>query len=154
MHKRLTQLKALSGEEWRILLSALTLLPLIALALHLKGFKWAQSCLQARLQARAKKRAEKINSSSAPINMQQAEAQSLARMVTLAANYGPYRANCLKRSLVTWYLLQDRGIAAQLIIGVDKKMSEFKAHAWVEYAGVPLIEAKDVATRYTTFGPQ
>ncbi len=75
-------------------------------------------------------------------------------MVSVAANNGPYRANCLKRSLATWWLLQRRGIDAELNIGVNKDEEKFNAHAWVEYMGNTLVEADDVTERFSTFGPQ
>jgi Transglutaminase-like superfamily len=41
---------------------------------------------------------------------------------------------CLQRSAATACLLKRCGVAAQLIIGVQK--TPFKAHAWVEVAGL------------------
>jgi hypothetical protein len=144
MNKRLTQLKALSAEERQVLLASLVLLPSIALALRLKGFKWTRGFLQKRIP-------ETKNTTT---GTKLATSQSVARMVSAAANHGPYRANCLKRSLATWWLLQRRGIAAELNIGVNKDAADLNAHAWVEYMGNTLIEADDVEERYSTFGPQ
>ena len=143
---KLTKLKALSAKEWQVLLSSTVLLPLIALALRLKGFKWTRSFLQKRIPESKNSPAKSQNSLKT--------AQSVARMVSVAANNGPYRANCLKRSLATWWLLQRRGIAAELNIGVNKDEAEFNAHAWVEYMGNTLVEADDVTERFSTFGPQ
>ncbi len=144
MNKRLSQLKTLSAEEWWVLISSMVLLPSIALALHLKGFRWTRSFLQKCIPETKKPAAE--------TNL--ATAQSVARMVSVAANHGLYRANCLKRSLATWWLLQRRGIAAELNIGVNKDTEEFKAHAWVGYMDNVLVEADDITERFSTFGPQ
>jgi hypothetical protein len=51
----------------------------------------------------------------------------------------PFDARCLMRSLVLTRLLAMRGIEASLVIAVRSEPS-FKAHAWVEADGVPLIE--------------
>lgn len=144
MNKRLAQLKALSADEWQVLLFSLVLLPSIALALRLKGFKWTRTFLQKRIP----------QSSKPSTDSDLTTAQSVARMVSAAANHGPYRANCLKRSLATWWLLQRRGVAAELNIGVNKDAGELNAHAWVEYAGHALVEADDVTERFSSFGPQ
>jgi len=71
-------------------------------------------------------------------------AERTARMVYVAANHGPYRANCLKRSLVIWGLLRRRGIPAELRIGVNNGEKIFQAHAWVESMGVVLAEPAGV----------
>jgi hypothetical protein len=143
MLKRLAQLKALSTNEWHVLLSSLVLLPSIALALRLRGYIWTRAFLLRRIP-------QTSNSSPKPALP---TAQSVARMVSVAANYGPYRANCLKRSLATWWLLQRRGIAAELNIGVAKDAGELNAHAWVEYMGSVLVEADDSIGRYSRLGP-
>ena len=148
---RLTKLKAFSAQEWQVLLTSLVLLPSIALALRLKGFKWTRAFLQKRIPERNESPPDTESSS---LENSLLIAQSIARMVSAAANHGPYRANCLKRSLATWWLLQRRGITAELNIGVNKDAGDFNAHAWVEYMGNTLIEADDVTDRYSTFGPQ
>jgi hypothetical protein len=50
----------------------------------------------------------------------------------------PTDSRCLMRSLVLTTLLARRGVPSTLIIGVSPA-PEFKAHAWVEYAGRPLL---------------
>ena len=150
---KLTKLKALTAKEWWVLLSSTVLLPLIALALRLKGFKWTRAFLKKRIPESKNASPGAVNSPAKTQNTLKT-AQSVARMVSVAANNGPYRANCLKRSLATWWLLQRRGIAAELNIGVNKDEAEFNAHAWVEYMGNTLVEADDVTERFSTFGPQ
>jgi hypothetical protein len=127
------------------------LLPLIALALHFKGFKWTRAFLQKRIPE-----SSNLRSNAEVPNLQNAlqSAQSVARMVSAAANHGFYRTNCLKRSLATWWLLQRRGIKAELNIGVNKDAGDFSAHAWVEFMGNTLVDSDDVTKRYSTFGPQ
>lgn len=56
-------------------------------------------------------------------------------MAAAAAHYLPFRTNCLEQSLVLWWLLRRRGIAADLKIGARKAANRFEAHAWVEFEG-------------------
>ena len=149
--RALNQLKALSVGEWQVLLTSFLLLPSIALALRFKGFKWTREMLQKRIPKTAGHPPD--GETSNPQNTLPT-AQSVARMVSAAANHGLYRANCLKRSLATWWLLQRRGIRAELNIGVNKDDGDFSAHAWVSYMGNTLVEAGDVTERYSAFGPQ
>lgn len=51
----------------------------------------------------------------------------------------PFDSRCLMRSLVLTSLLARRGIESSLVIAVRSEPT-FKAHAWVESDGVPLIE--------------
>ena len=148
---KLGKLKALSAKEWQVLLTSMVLLPCIGLALHLKGFKWTRAYLQNHIPDRPDDLTGAYTSD--PQKTLQT-ARSVARMVSIAANHGPYRANCLKRSLATWWLLKRRGIAAELNIGVNKDAGDFNAHAWVEYKGNTLVEADDVTQRFSSFGPQ
>ena len=72
-------------------------------------------------------------------------------MVRLAANHGAYRANCLKQSLVIWWLLQRYGIESTLRIGVRKEAAVLEAHAWVECFGQPLNDGPDIQQRFFPF---
>jgi len=102
IRKRIKQLEALTFTEWRVLLSAMLLLPMVALVLKSKGLKKTQIFLSNHLPKKTK--------ISIPENKQLEEAQSVARMVSVAANHGPYHANCLKISLLIWWFLGRRGI--------------------------------------------
>ena len=51
----------------------------------------------------------------------------------------PFDSRCLLRSLVLIGLLARRGIDSVLVIAVASE-PEFRAHAWVESDGVPLLE--------------
>jgi len=143
MRKRLKQLEELTFTEWRVLLSAMLLLPMIAIVLKSIGFKKAQTFLSNHLPRKPR--------ISIHEDTQLEEAQSVARMVSVAANHGPYHANCLKRSLLIWWLLGRRGIATDLKIGVNKDKGDFSAHAWVEYQGNVLIDASDIEDRFSAF---
>jgi hypothetical protein len=80
-------------------------------------------------------------------------AQRLARLVSIAANHGPYRATCLRQSLALWWLLRRRRIPAELRIGVRKEQGELQAHAWVEHNGQALNDAQGLIASYAAFQP-
>ena len=46
---------------------------------------------------------------------------------------------CLAEALTLWSMLRRRGVAAELVFGVDPSGEQFEAHAWVEVDGHVLI---------------
>jgi Transglutaminase-like superfamily len=70
------------------------------------------------------------------------EAHRLGRAVRLTLTLLPGDKRCLARSLVLTQLLAKRRISAKLVIGVHPAPS-FLAHAWVEYAGQPVLPVGD-----------
>jgi len=78
-------------------------------------------------------------------------AAASAQLVGIAARRGLWRATCLPRALTLWRLLRHQGLRAELRIGVRKEAGLLDAHAWVEYDGLPLDDASDVAERYAAF---
>lgn len=71
-----------------------------------------------------------------------AEAHRLGRAVQRTLAFAPGDKRCLTRSLVLTQMLAQRGIQARLVIGARTSPS-FLAHAWVEYAGHPVLPAGD-----------
>ncbi|HTU77813.1 MAG TPA: lasso peptide biosynthesis B2 protein [Solirubrobacteraceae bacterium] len=69
-------------------------------------------------------------------------ARRLGRAVTRLLGLLPGDTRCLVRSLVLTRLLARRGIPAKLVIGA-RAAPEFLAHAWVEYAGDPVLDVGD-----------
>jgi hypothetical protein len=78
-------------------------------------------------------------------------ARSIARMQRTAARHLFFRPNCLEQSLVLWWLLQRRGIPAELRIGARKADGQFEAHAWVESDGVVLSDAGEGHLHFVPF---
>ena len=78
----------------------------------------------------------------APFRMDQsaslAAARRLGGAVERILGAMPFDSRCLIRSLVLVRILARRGLASRVVLGVRAKPS-FSAHAWVEYAGVPLL---------------
>ena len=62
----------------------------------------------------------------------------------------PIHTRCLARSITIWLLSRRRGHAVVVVIGVAKSAREHQlaAHAWVEYAAIPVNDSADVRTRY------
>lgn len=127
-------------EEHLVLLQALILLPLIALLLQARGLNKTQSLL--------------INLAAfsiSPITAKQEQIWLTVRMVKIATCYHRLWNNCLRESLLLWWLLYRQGIVSELRLGVQNQQEQFQAHAWVEYNGYPLNELEDVRQRFATF---
>lgn len=71
-----------------------------------------------------------------------AAAVRLGRAIGRTLQYVPGDSRCLVRSLVLTSLLARRGIDVKFVIGVAPG-PEFKAHAWVESDGLPLLPSLD-----------
>jgi len=122
---------------------ALVLLPLVALALRMRGLRWVQSTL-GRWES-----APFIWTDSDDAAM---AARRIAWCVYAAAAYGPWPANCLQRSVVAWWFLQRRSIAGELRIGVRRGSDGLlDFHAWVEHDGEVINDHPDVRQWYATF---
>jgi len=125
------------GQRWLLVQAWLTL-PIVAAGLRLIGFRMMRTLLL-------------LGDGATAGRTDLAAAHSLARIVRGAANWTPFHANCLARSLVLSRLLRCQGLAHNLRIGVHKPDGHFAAHAWVEHGCVALAEPETVADRYATF---
>lgn len=65
-------------------------------------------------------------------------AARLAKAVTRTLKALPTDTRCLSQSLVLLSLLSRRAIPGVLVIGAHTS-PQFEAHAWIEYAGRPLL---------------
>ena len=134
----------LTWQERRALIHSLALLPLIALALRVLGFRRLRMIL-----------GKLTPSSDPPLDGRwepgSDEVRLDVRMVAAASREGLVRGNCLEQSLTLWWLLRRRRIPAQLRIGIRKQANKFQAHAWVELAGAVLNDRHDVHREYTAF---
>lgn len=143
MWKLLLRYRALDPEARKLFWRAVTLLPLIALSLRLRGFKNTSQALQKKLPPAApqemtkEQRAEKV--------------EKTCRMVRAGAHYGIVHPTCLVESLALWYLLQRQLLSARVRIGVRKISEKVEAHAWVEFDGVALNQAEGAHQHYAAF---
>jgi Transglutaminase-like superfamily len=71
---------------------------------------------------------------------------ALARGVVTAAVFCPGRVECLEQSMALYYLLRQRGIAAELRFGV--RTMPFAAHAWVMHRGVAVDQTVEQLAQF------
>ena len=137
LNAKLAKFAALPWSERRTLLAAVALLPLFWLGLQCFGLRRLQAWLQ------------RPPATNASISMN--EIARLAALVNSAAGLAPIPATCLTRSLLLGWMLQRRGVTSQLRIGVRTNQGKLDAHAWVEYAGVPINDQPDVGQQFAAF---
>lgn len=133
-----TKFCAISWPDRRTLLAAMARLPLFWLGLHVLGLR--------RFQAWLQRDAPAIESS-----LSFDEIVRIATLVNIAALHMPFPATCLTRSLLLGWMLRRRGVASQLRIGVRLTQGALDAHAWVEYAGIPINDRPDVVEQFAPF---
>jgi hypothetical protein len=131
--------KQLKPTGRKMLLTVLFSLPLVHLNIHLFGLNNTQSIL-AVFRRRVPKQPP------ADTRLRLMRARHIFRYTRL---HGPFKGNCLSRSLLMQMLLQNQGICSQMIIGVRFDDQQFKAHAWLERDGEPLNERSDVRQRFS-----
>ena len=157
----------LDGNSRWLLLQGFLLLPLVAVSLKFWGLKRTQAGLSRLLPAKQKKPGFCDNfgnnseigekkSGFLPVSdrssqILQTKIVKTTRMVRLAARYCQPWAKCLQKSLVLWGLLRRQGINSELRIGVRREGGNFEAHAWVEFEGCAINDARDVRDRFATF---
>ena len=74
--------------------------------------------------------------------------QRIQRLANAAARLQLPTATCLRRSLALGWMLNRRGIPAQLNLGVLKGAAGLQAHAWLEIAGQPLGEPEAITENF------
>ncbi len=143
--KRIAQLRALSLYEWWVMLTAMMLLPVVALSLRIAGFNKTRDFMSHLFPTQSSQRSLDV------IKIE--KANITARMISIAARYGPYRANCLKQSLVLWWLLARQDISSEIRFGVQKTPGEsFGAHAWVECDGESFSNFQEYKQQFSVLG--
>ncbi|HUL15840.1 MAG TPA: lasso peptide biosynthesis B2 protein [Terriglobales bacterium] len=128
--------------ERRDFLRSAILLPVISVSLRLRGFVKTKNWLQKKFLLPG-------NHTEALENEERAA--SAARMVRAAGHLAGSGTSCLEESLALWWLLGEKGIAAELRIGVRKTQAKFEAHAWVEYGGKALNEPEARHRHFAAF---
>ena len=139
---RLEQLRSLSRDERSCLARAVFWLPATSVLLRLFRFRRTLAFYE---------RGNTLTVENTPTNYDLDTAKMAARMISIAANHGLYRARCLPKSLVLVKFLQARDIPCSLKIGARRQGEEFGAHAWVECGGAAVNHGSDVKLRYAAF---
>ena len=137
----LNKLKRLSRTERRLLFQAVLFLPLIHLALLFLGYD--------RLR-RAMEKLTPLKPADTPVTVAEIlqQAREIARIVSIAARHGFYKATCLRRSLLVWWFLRKDDIQSEICFGVQMFKRELEAHAWVECNGVVVNDLADVYEQF------
>ncbi|MBP6824689.1 MAG: lasso peptide biosynthesis B2 protein [Acidobacteria bacterium] len=150
---KLAKLKAMSGNERRLLLQAWLLLPVVRIMLWLAGYRRTFASLKFLLRLSGDQNDANLAETASRDWHQQAA--TFGRLVNGAATHSLIVVNCLPRSLVLWWMLRRAGLAVDLRIGVQKEADVFAAHAWVEYAGVPVNDqsSEQYSPILSTFAP-
>ena len=125
--------------RWLLVQSA-CLLPLVSLGVRVLGLRRVHAFLN-----------EWADHSATPSGHEKLDVRRARRVVRYLRSDGPFRGNCLSRSLVLCWLLRRRAIQCELRIGVDRDVAEFRAHAWVEVDGRPLNAGGGVREQYAAF---
>lgn len=137
----------LSGFERGVALEAALALPASWVGLRLAGFRRWKAALD-RLAPRP------FASAHVSDQDQLDAARKIARVQQSVARHLFFQASCLEQSLTLLWLLQTRGIGAELRIGARKEARRFEAHAWVERNGVVLSDAGENHLHFVPFdGP-
>lgn len=138
MLRKLRSASRLSPTDWLFLLQAWFWLLFFDLGLRTRSFASLQA-YAARLSSR--------------LPLPPEETESLIRALKEAVDHARYNhlypMTCLRRALTLQKMLAERGIAAELKIGVRKEAGQLSAHAWLEYQGKPLGEPERIAERYS-----
>jgi hypothetical protein len=135
---KLSRFLALSATHRRTFVAAMVMLPLFRVALCLLGLQ--------RLQARIHRK-HHPNSSALELD----EMKRIGVLVNRATHLVLGPNNCLTRSLYLWWLLRRKGVYCHLRIGVRMVQGAFEAHAWVEYAGIPVNDRHDISATFDCF---
>jgi hypothetical protein len=131
----------LSRHERKAFCLALFALPLTALLVKVYGVQRTWTKLTPK----------SAGHSALPVSSQLTAGREVARMVSVAAHRGPYKATCLTRSLVLFWLLRRQGLPCELMIGTQLTGGLLSAHAWVELFGTPLNDKETVGEEFKAF---
>ena len=125
---------------WLGLAQAVVMLPTVKLLLRARGYRRTRAILERT--SRPGRPGGAGEAVPAPVAV-------LTSSVGTVAAWDPLRSRCLARSLTLWWLARRRGHEVELLMGVaPPSAGSLPAHAWVEYAGVPVNDTPDVRTRY------
>ncbi len=115
---KFSKIASLSAREWFLYFCALFTLPLVKFLLKQRGFGKTEKFLSGY----GRKRRETGNED---------RVRSAARMVSIAAQNGFYKAQCLEQAITLWWMLHLMGIESTIRLGIYKNDTGVEAHAWV-----------------------
>ena len=133
----LDKLRALSFSEFLMLVVSVLTLPVVSVLLKLRGFRKTE-----RFMAMFSRLG--IQPEASPVRVDQA-----ARMVSIAAVRGPYKARCLEQAITVWWMLGVMGISSTIRLGIYKSGESVEAHAWVLHEGKIVIGQMNEQKEFT-----
>ena len=136
---RWKQFHALSSSDRLLLVRCASLLAAVCILIRLLGYRHTERILASCISS------QRHTTPASAASM--ASATHLGELIRIAGNHLPMNATCLRQSLLLWWLLRLRGLAAELRIGVDIREG-FAAHAWVELDGCPVNDTPEVTARF------
>jgi hypothetical protein len=119
------------------------MLPLVTVTLRVLSFR-RTTALLTRLDSAFQRR----------VANQSEHMEDLCRtsyLVSLAAKHSIIPASCLPRALTLLWLLNRRGVEAELRVGLRNREGRLESHAWVESGGLPLNDWSEVSRGFTPF---
>lgn len=139
-----SRVRRAAGPSWRHrtdLALALVLLPVVAVGLRRRGYRWTADRLAAG-------RTDLAPPDRGGPDDQLAMALDVAFVVRQAGRLAP-DATCLRQALVVHHLLARRGVPSRIRIGVRPgPASGLAFHAWVEVDGRPVSEPPDAVAGF------
>lgn len=119
-------------EEYRYLLAALVMLPLFAVSLRFRGFQKTEQMIARACLGRSR--------------IADRHPQKIAHAVSVAANHGLFRVQCLVQAVTLYWFLGRSGYSSTIRFGCYPGELQPGAHAWVVFEDEVLIgDAKDLA---------
>ena len=126
------KLRELSIAEFLMLVVSVLTLPVVTALLKLRGFR----------------RTERFMALFSRSNVQPESSQA-ARMVSIAAVRGPFKAQCLEQAITLWWMLGVMGISSTIRLGIYKSGESVEAHAWVLHEEKIVIGQMDDQKEFT-----
>ena len=138
---KLNKLRQLSRAERKLLFQSVLLLPLVHMALLFLGYDRLRQLIEKTMP---------LKTIATPVTETGTlqHARELARIVSIAAGHGPYKATCLRQSLLLWGILRAEGMQSEICFGVRMNGHQLEAHAWVECKGVVVNELASVYEQF------
>ena len=149
-NKIIKSFQMLSLRQWLWVWSAYWRLWLTLLRIKFLKADWLWSNVE--LSALNEKSSDIEKPQNAAINSIMVMGLALHTAVRIAARLHFMRVSCLPRSLVLVQMLQQRGEAAIVRIGVAKTTQGIASHAWVELGGMMIGEPENVSGDFTPLG--
>ena len=130
--------------DWWLLIQAWVLLLAVDLGLRWLSFHQLQAWLD-RYQGGIPKRGE--------VAQVRPVIQHTRRMAEIARRHHLYRMTCMRHALALQWLLARQGVRTDLRFGVNRDSGALKAHAWLEYDGVPIGEPEKITEQFALLTP-